>query len=473
MRFNFQKLSYKLWAYFALFTVAILGVLWLLQTVFLQSFYEGMKTKAVIQAANGIAEAYQGEDFSKIRELAYINSLEVRLFDDKQQLIYVPDVPGYGRVQPRDFAQFTNNLFNAQGDTVCYTVNNPEYKGKSVIYGAIIRDADTQGIQAVLYVNSPLDPVDSTTQVLKTQLLYVTIVAFLLGLAMAFFMARRVSRPITRITASASELARGNYGVVFEKGDYAEIDELAATLNYTATELSKVGQMQRDLIANVSHDLRTPLTMVKAYGEMIRDLSGDNPSKRNDHVKVIIDEANRLSVLVNDILDLSKLQAGNMPLQTEDFDLGQEARNILDRVRVVEQDGYQFEAQFESGCRVLADKNRIQQVMYNLLANAIHYTGADNRVVVRVERRGIKTRFEVRDTGPGIPEDQLEVIWERYYRRSSASHQRDAVGTGLGLSIVKSILEQHHAAFGVDSQEGVGSVFWFELDCCETDNQRK
>ncbi len=176
-------------------------------------------------------------------------------------------------------------------------------------------------ISYILYIVSPLYPVKSTISILRVQLVYITVIAALLALTLALYLARRISRPIKEITHSAAEMGKGNYGVKFKGGHYSEIVELADTLTNASRELEKTDMYQKDLIANVSHDLRTPLTMIKSYAEMIRDLSGDNPEKREAHLNVIIDETNRLNTLVNDMLNMSKMQSRSITIERSNFDI--------------------------------------------------------------------------------------------------------------------------------------------------------
>ena len=237
---------------------------------------------------------------------------------------------------------------------------------------------------------------------------------------------------------------------------------MSDSLTYASQELSKNDALQKELIANISHDLRTPLTMIVGYGEAMRDLPGENTP---ENVQVIIDETQRLSDLVNDLLDLSKLQAGTRKPVKEVFNLTDVIRETMGRYeKLTRKDGYSIELDCGETVYVLADKTMVLQVIYNLINNAINYTGEDRRVTVRqaLTDEG-KVRVSVMDSGEGIPADQLPLIWDRYYKVDKV-HRRAMIGTGLGLSIVKSILEQHGNAYGVESQIGKGSTFWFEFD---------
>jgi signal transduction histidine kinase len=250
---------------------------------------------------------------------------------------------------------------------------------------------------------------------------------------------------------------------VFEGGHYSEIIKLADTLNYTSQELARADNMQKDLIANVSHDLRTPLTMVKSYAEMIRDLSGDDPVKRNEHLRVIIDEADRLNLLVTDLLELSQMQSGRQSLSFTSFSMRETIENLLPPYRIfAERENFELTFRANGDGAVTGDESKIKQVLSNLITNAVKFSGDKKLIEIELVETDEAVRCSVRDYGAGIPKRELKNIWRRYYK-ASGNYLRSAEGTGLGLSIVKEILTLHGAKFGVDSEPGRGSIFWFEL----------
>jgi signal transduction histidine kinase len=264
-------------------------------------------------------------------------------------------------------------------------------------------------------------------------------------------------------------LAQGDFSVDFRGNDYGlELVELADTLNFARDELSKTDKMQKELIANVSHDFKTPLTMIKAYASMIIEISGNNPVKRNKHAQVIVEEADRLSSLVSDVLDLSKIRSGLSEFKTQTIDMSAKLDEIIDRFAYLkETQGYHFEVIIEKDLYTCADEVKIEQALYNLIGNAVNYTGEDKTVFITLEKDSQATfRFSVRDTGKGIKEEELADIWNRYYR-SSEAHKRPVQGTGLGLSIVKTVLQMHGFEFGVNSEVGQGSTFYVEFPCVE------
>ena len=272
---------------------------------------------------------------------------------------------------------------------------------------------------------------------------------------------RRISSPIEDLTETAKEFGEGDYDVEFKAEGYKEIEELSIVLDDARNEVKKVTDLKKELIANVSHDLRTPLTMVKAYAEMIRDLSGDNPEKREKHCQIIIDEADRLSGLVNSILELSKLESGSQQLTKTSYSINEQIEDVLKRYTLmIEKDGYDISYDPDDDRSICADREKIGQVLYNFINNAINYTGDEKHIKIRQINKPGAVRIEVIDNGQGIPKDKLSEVFDRYYRGGKV--KRETVGTGLGLSICQEILKKHGFAFGVQSEEGKGSTFWFE-----------
>ena len=326
--------------------------------------------------------------------------------------------------------------------------------------------ADGVPIEAYLYITDVYTLGPAVFAVMIFQTVYMALIMLLAASVVSGAISMYISRPIAELTEKARLMSAGNLSVDFsrEKGaGYQEIVELSDSLNYAESELSKADQMQKELIANVSHDFKTPLTMIKAYASMIQDFSGEDPAKRNKHAQVIIDEADRLASLVNDMLDLSKLRAGLDALKTSLFNLSDYLRMVVSRFDyLAETAGYRFVADIADDLYVEADKDKIGQVLYNLIGNAVNYTGEDKTVVVRLYGENGVVHFSVSDSGKGIPPEEIDTIWERYYR-SRETHKRPVKGTGLGLSIVKTILTKHHFKFGVRSEVGKGSTFYVDF----------
>ena len=337
----------------------------------------------------------------------------------------------------------------------------PPYENSDVsaLYVRLVKGAD--GMEYVIMLDSELRPLSATVSTLQAQFYWIAAILLVAAFLLALAMSRRISRPLVRMNEQARRLAEGQYDVHFNGRGYRETRELASTLNYAAEELSKTDRLQKELIANISHDLRTPLTMIKGYGEVMRDLPDENTP---ENVQVIIDEATHLSELVNDLLDLSRLQSGTHMPQKEVFDLTESVCAVLHRYdKLTAHDGYRIVFEADRSVWVRADRTMILQVVYNLINNAINYSGEDKTIEVNQSLCEDGTvRLSVCDHGAGIDPEQLPYIWDRYYKLDRV-HRRAMIGTGLGLSIVKGILEGHGGRYGVESTVGVGSEFWFCL----------
>lgn len=340
------------------------------------------------------------------------------------------------------------------------TIQSPYADLEMLLYGKQVR---TNLANYYLILNTPLEPAESYIDFILNQYLYIAVIVIFIALILAMFLARRISQPIVKMKDEANKLAQGNYDVSFKTNSFSEINDLASTLDDATDKLSKVNDLRKDLVANVSHDIKTPLTMIRAYAEMIKDISGDDPKKRNEHLDVILQETEYLNKLVTDMSELSKLQSGVIEVRKDNFDLKECTNNVVLLLsRVITEKNIQLILDLDD-CVVYADEIKISQVIYNFLSNALKYSDNDARIAVRIRDSEDMVRFEVEDNGPGISEEALPYIWDRYYKVDK-NFNRSVNSTGLGLAIAKAILEAHKARYGVESRLNEGSKFWFELD---------
>ena len=365
-----------------------------------------------------------------------------------------------GRNVSVDISDIATDIAESPTKRISYTLNIDKLKTQIYVYGKTI--PDTEYCYVILM---SIDPIDATSSVITSQLIYITIISLILSTIISLFMSKRLSKPIKKMNDTAKKLSKGDYNIVFEKCGYEELDELADTLNKATNSLERTDEIKRELIANVSHDLKTPLTMIKAYSEMIRDLSGDNKKKREEHLKVIIDETDRLTRLVNDMMDLSKIESGIISINKEKINFTEMASSLIDRIKLSNIDTeHTIEYIIPKDLYVLADKTKIEQVLYNLIINAIKHSGeGKKKILIKATATQKRVKVEVIDNGVGISKEDLEHIWDRYYKASD-SFTRQVQGSGLGLSIVKNILIKHSSDFGVESELGKGSNFWFDLE---------
>ena len=453
MKLNKNSLKKHIWFYLIIFTFIIVLFLWLFQVILINKYYELSKADQIKKTTLEIIRNYD-EDVTYLDKISYEDNVCIEIVK-KRMTIYSSNESNRGCLISN--YQYKNDFYNSDVNEKTYKLINPLFDTKTLIYAQKYNDDIT------IFVNASLEPLDNTISILSNQLIIVTIIVSILALIIGYFISKRISKPIEKMNENALKLANGNYNFKFDNNSkISEIDELADTLNYAKNELEHTDELRRDLLANVSHDLKTPLTMIKGYAEMIRDLNYNDEEKRNANLNVIIEESERLNILVEDLLTLSKIQANKDTINKEEFDLVTLINNIIKRYSIYkETEGYIFEVNTPKEVIINADKKKIEQVIYNLINNAINYTGEDNRVIINVIK-GKKIRVEIKDTGKGIKKEDLPHIWEKYYH-SKKKHKRNVIGTGIGLSIVKTILESHKFKYGVESKLDKGTTFYFEI----------
>ena len=273
-----------------------------------------------------------------------------------------------------------------------------------------------------------------------------------------------VYRPLRKITEGAKEYAVGNLKHNIPVNSDDEMGYLATTLNYMSDEMDKMGEYQHKFVANVSHDFRSPLTSIKGFIEAILD-GTIPPEFQEKYLKIVVGETERLEKLTQSLLTLDKLDSKGRPIHKSDFDINQTIKSTAASFEALcRNKKITIELHLESdNLHVNADMEQIQQVLYNLIDNAIKFSPNNSIIKVETSERHGKVFVSIKDSGIGIPKDSLHKIWERFYKLDS-SRGKDRKGTGLGLSIVKEIITSHNQNINVISTEGVGTEFIFTLD---------
>ncbi len=438
------------------FSIIILMLMWGSQLLFLKVFYEKYQINNLYRVAYRLSK--NEHTIEEIESIAYKNNLCIEYINNDN--IYIFNELSNNCIlstNNRSINSIINNFINKTDKREMIKLNNPSNNTKSILYNLKLHDNE------YIILNTNLEDVDSTTSVLKSQLIYITLIVILLAIVVSIIISKTINKPIIKITKEAKKLANGNRELNIPESNIKEIDDLRDSLIYVNHEINKTDELRRDLLANVSHDLKTPLTMIKAYAEMIRDINKDDEEKRNENLNIIIDETDRLTILVNDILNLSKLEANKETLDISEFDLVELVNNIIKKYNIIkETENYNFILNMPKKAIVKGDINKISQVIYNLVNNAINYTGDDLTVTIEVIEKKKTYLVNIKDTGKGIKEEELNIIWDKYYKNEK-NHKRNKVGTGVGLSIVKNILDKHKCKYGVTSEIGKGTTFYFEI----------
>ena len=456
-----SNLNNQILKYFLIFSISILAFLWAFQVLFLSSFYKNEKTNEIKNVAEKIKENQNKNNFDQIiNDLSFDKEVCISITNDEQSL-YETSFFGKGCMrEERDKLLYMNDFINSNKESKSYEIVNKHFNSDTLLYAVKLDNSK------YAFINTSIDPIDSTTKILEKQLIIVTIIVLLLSIIVSYFISKHLSSPIINLNSQAKNIAKGDFSKEFDdKSNILELNELSTTLNYARKELERTEELRRDLMANVSHDLKTPLTMIKAYAEMAIDLHSKNKKKQKEDIEIITSETDRLSLLVEDILELSKMQSNIENLNIEEFDLISLSEEILKKYNLYQEtENYKFIFNHnEEIIKIAADKKKIQQVIYNLLNNAINYTGEDNTITLNINKNKDKILVEIIDTGKGIKEEDIPYIWDKYYKNKK-KHKRNLIGTGLGLSIVKNILEMHNYKYGVKTKQNEGTNFYFEIN---------
>ena len=449
----------------------IITLMWLFGVVFLKNFYEISKETDARQIQSKVVSTLSKGDMAdgylKVIELSRRNDLFVLVYDEYGNLAYHPFLyfdQSSGRVRMNveeiissyNMGQLVSNFIKSGKDSYSTKMGDDKKQQSNIV---LINKFTNNGLTYYALMRSPLVPVEATSEILTRILLMTFLFVFAVSLIISFVLSDSITNPIIKLSGATRMIAKGDYSVKLPENRSDEIGILQKDFNRMTEELSKVDNIRKDLIANVSHELRTPLTLIKGYAEAIKDISGNNPEKRNNQLEIIIDESDRLSYLISNMLDLSKLQAGKVEFYRQDVNISEKLKKLLNRYEIYKDMGYEFEYNIADDIYALCDEGRIEQVILNLIDNALNHSVETKKIYVELNDKKI---FKVKNFGDVIDKKDLPFIWDRYYKIDKSGNRRVA-GTGIGLSIVKEILTAHGFKFGVTSNETEGTTFWIDF----------
>ncbi len=459
-------MAFKVWTYFLAFIAIMMILLWMLQITFLEPYYKASRTKNISLSISEVQRQMQGsidaDVKAKLRLLFAHENMCGMVYNESgvSVLSIAVDVIGpncylqqLSLASKQEYIEIVKNSATKEIDV---PFRNEFFDQAMGFYG---REIVVNDAPYYIFINTPMKLLDSTVQVLKNQFLLVTVIIFGVGTTVALLLARKLAYPIHAMNESAKRLAKGDFDVKFSGEGYLEAIELSNSLNYATEEFSKTDELRRDLVANVSHDIKTPLTMIKAYAEMIMDISGSDEELRNTHLKVILDETHHLEKLVNDMLSLSQFESKVLEINESKFNLKEHVESTLNLFQL---DDKKFNVRISPKIFVLADEVKMGQVLYNFINNAIKHSQSNDPIDIHTKTsRGVVT-VSVTDYGTGISEEDQKSIWDRY-SKINKHHTRSTTTSGLGLSIVSAICEATGSDYGVESKLGEGATFFYTL----------
>ena len=355
------------------------------------------------------------------------------------------------------------------GKTVVHRGYNPMFENELLWVAIPVRSNEVT--QSVVFIHTLLQPISERIKVLYTATLYALGGVVLLVIVLSLFLSRSLSGPLLQMHQTAQAIARGDYSRKVPVKSKDEIGLLASSLNSLSQEIQekitaieRLDQTRRDFVANVSHELRTPLTIMQGYTEALLDGFAESEEDRRQYLNNVLEELLRLKRLVNDVLDLRSLEAGRVALNRQKVDIGK----VVEKVAAILQPYFnEKKVQFSFATQgdvlaVYADPDRLEQVFLNLIDNALRFTPVGGEIKISAVRVSNDVRVTVKDSGPGIPPEEISLIWERFYK-ADKSRSRAGQGSGLGLAITKGIIEAHKGKIEVTSELGGGTVMSFTL----------
>lgn len=465
----FSRLSVRMWIAFTLLASVITILFWLILSNSVRLTYEN-ENIADMDRIMWTAFADYGSDefYDQLRLIAGGQGYYVQVLSEQnEETLFATGMQNEeGTVDFPDV--LPENLFQIlddNGGDYSFSVDDRTGNGVWAVHAIVTANVD--GCRHVLIFCKSLMNVENLLHLFGKRVIFAFIAVLVISSLLALVITHFFADPIRRLTKKARQMAAGDYTVEFpDEGSY-EVRQLSQTLELAATEFDAAERTQKEFFANISHDMRTPLTVIRMFAEMIQTVSGDNPPKRAEHLERIQTEAEKLNGMINDTMDLARLQSGTQEVKMKSFDLAHLIESTVSS-SAIRYDGSAIgmEMYVEQRLYVNADRKLISRVLQNYISNAVKFSMDEKRIVIRAYRNGDEIRTEVQDFGPGIASDDIPNVWTRYYTVDPYGNNK--YGTGLGLNIVSEIMKLHDGAnYGVDSELEKGSTFWFSLKAAE------
>lgn len=476
-KLDWHSIRVKSFLYFLLLSASIVTFLLFFAINFFEPIYKQAKQKEIERVCNVVIDAYINDKLeSALTNEINPNEVDALLFkveEDTGVVIFNGTRVNEDNLLYR-MQTFLTILANSKSNSASFVMD--ENTTRLLCYGQV---KEIEGQTLYFLTSTRLTPVAITLKILGSSIWLILFGSIIIAGVLSYIFSNSIASPLQKMSMSARALSKTDLNIHFNGDGYTESEQLSEILNFAIDELKKTDELRNELVSNVSHELKTPLTMIKSYAELIKDINGDNKVKREANLDVIIEEANRLETLLSDMLDFSKLKSGTIDYNFTDFNLSSLIINLVQKYQTkYNSNGYNFILDCPENVMVKADYNRIEQVITNLLNNAINYSKTNKEITIQLlPTENNKCKLSIIDKGIGIPAENIPHIFERHFRATNA--ERVSVGSGIGLSIVKQILDDHRLEFGVKSKLNEGSTFYIIFktldfsDNKETNNEKR
>ncbi len=469
----FKRLHSRLLASYAIIILVVLAIVGLALLGFAVSdvrYLPALQRLANVSADARYQIARQLQSERRLPELRQLltetaESQQVRILITQtgtQRVIYDSDPSQDLQSVPIATLGRASRLFQTQPGVISGLFRHPSTGEAWLVYGQSLQDYE----RVMVFFAAPAPrPLAFFREYFLRPLCGTGILTFLLAILLALLVSRSIARPLQKLADAATAVSQGNFSQRVTPAGPVEVQQVGSSFNRMADQVQATQQAQRDFVANVSHDLRTPLTAIGGWSQALLDGTADTPTAQQQAASIIHQEAERMGRMVGQLLDLARLESGQFELAREAVDLqallNDAYRNLA---RQAEEKSIQFTKDLPTVPAITGDRDRLMQVFTNLLDNALAHTPSGGRVHLVLKRTG-KNLVEtaVQDSGPGIPREELSRIFERFYQVDKARTRTEKRGTGLGLAIVKELVEAHHGSIQATSTPGKGSTFIVRL----------
>ncbi len=492
-------------AAFVLMMAGTIALCWLLNSRFLEEYYRSGQKKLLFRLYDTLASSedrIESEEMDEmLQEAVTSENVGIVIIDSNAENLQI-----YATNRENIYRRLWANILDrtplledrtddtlAQGEGDRYYIRSREQETETSTF-QIVRDTFTDTDSMELFgtlpgghfvlLRTPLESIARSSRVANRFLIYTGLCTVLIGAAAAYFLARRLTGPIRELVMISRHMKELDFSDTFhgsrtreltELGD--DLQELGQSLEHTLSELKtantelkrdlarreEMEEMRRDFISGVTHELKTPLALIRGYAEGLSEGIIDDPQGRSEYCGVILDEADRMNRMVAGLLSLNELEFGQRKAEMEHFDLADLLRGHLESIRILaDRDGIRLQQDIPGSLMVWGDPMLVEEVVDNYLSNALHHAAGDKVIEVSAVREDGHVRTTVFNTGSPIPADAFPHIWETFYKVDKA-RTRAYGGSGVGLSVVKAVMELHGQKYGAVNYDN-GVAFWFELE---------
>uniref|UniRef100_A0A7C5Z6J8 histidine kinase n=1 Tax=Caldicellulosiruptor owensensis TaxID=55205 RepID=A0A7C5Z6J8_9FIRM len=447
-----RRISFKLLIYTLILLFCMLVLSFFLQGNIVTSGFKANLKNRMIQYAKDISDKYRNNlDYSREADnIANIINGSVSIYDANGNLIESHGRFMFGRTRNIERQVILDVL---SGKTI-YLTDQKTFQGSTLITLGI-PIINNNKIAGAIFIHTPLHDIQNDLQNVKNQIFILFIIAILASIIGAYVLSSLFTKPILKIIDAAKAIASGDYNIKIDIKNKDEIGELAKTITFMAHNLSKTEKLRRDFIANITHELRTPLSIIKSYAEAIYD-GILNQKQIKEYAYSIMVEADHLNSLINEILELSKLQSGAVQINLQPVNLKDLFREIVSEINIIK--GNRNFWLFEDDIIIEADLKLLKRAFSNIIINAIHHTSDSGNIYIKAKKENNLVKISIKDDGDGIDESDLPYIFNRFYSKNI----KKSTG-GLGLAIAKEIIQIHNGKINIFSKKGEGAQFVVEL----------